>query len=151
MLSKEYKYLVHTSRKLTVCSIGAPHLKPLSVAFTWPPEASRCNLCLFYIMNTNCLIKKALGSVVGDLTNSSKSKMSRSQREIRWHFCFKLLLIQTQGQIRKSIKNSNRIRNAQMESFTTLSKIKKCLSRLFRSFLLISRLQLPKKPAWQHL
>ena len=83
MLSKEYKYLVHTSRKLTVCSIGAPHLKPLSVAFTCPPEASRCNLCLFYIMNTNCLIKKALGSVVGDLTNSSKSKMSRSQREIR--------------------------------------------------------------------
>ena len=86
MLSKEYKYLVHTSRKLTVCSIGAPHLKPLSVAFTWPPEASRCNLCLFYIMNTNCLIKKALGSVVGDLTNSSKSQMSRSQREIRKHF-----------------------------------------------------------------
>jgi hypothetical protein len=79
------------------------------VAFTWPPEASRCNLCLFYIMNTNCLIKKALGSVVGDLTNSSKSQMSRSQREIRRHDCFKLLLIRTQGQIGmkyKEFKNS---------------------------------------------
>ena len=92
MLSKEYKYLVHTSRKLTVCSIGAPHLKPLSVAFTWPPEASPCNLCLFYIMNTNCLIKKALGSVVGGshkLQQVSNFKVTEGDQET---FLFQVII-----------------------------------------------------------